>query len=72
VIVNTAFEYDDVEIGAVFSAYVNPVYTLATPEAAPEMDFVAELRDYYCREKISLSFPDAKTHQPNQILDGNL
>jgi RimJ/RimL family protein N-acetyltransferase len=34
-------------------------------EASPEMDFVAELRDYYCREKISLSFPDAKTHQSN-------
>ena len=48
------------------------IFYAFTPEASPQMDFVAELRDYYCREKISLSFPDAKTHQPNQILDGNL
>jgi RimJ/RimL family protein N-acetyltransferase/soluble lytic murein transglycosylase-like protein len=48
------------------------IFYAFTPEAAPEMDFVAELRDYYCREKISLSFPDAKIYHSNQILDENL
>lgn len=48
------------------------IFYAFTPEAAPEMDFVAELRDYYRREKISLNFPNEETYQTNQILDGEL
>jgi RimJ/RimL family protein N-acetyltransferase len=46
--------------------YVLPTTTV------PEIDSVAELRDYYRREKISLSFPDDETDQSNKILDGDL
>jgi RimJ/RimL family protein N-acetyltransferase len=48
------------------------IFYAFTPEAAPEMDFVAELRDYYRREKISLNFPNEETYQTNKILDGEL
>jgi RimJ/RimL family protein N-acetyltransferase len=46
-------------------------YVLPTTPV-PDIDFVAELRDYYCREKISLSFPDDENCQSNKILDGDL
>lgn len=39
-------------------------------QSARDLDFVAELRDYYRREKITLKFPDEDTSQPNQILQG--
>lgn len=62
--------FSEIPIRAVPPDHERIFYAL-TSDSAPEIDFVSELKNYYLREKISLSFPDADTGGFTQTLKEN-
>jgi RimJ/RimL family protein N-acetyltransferase len=60
--------FSEIPIRAVPPDHERIFYAL-TSESVPGTDFVNELKNYYLREKISLSFPDADTGESEKNLE---